>query len=374
MVNLGGIIQAGLGWADNFSRRFRMHFRLVVLATFSLFLLMTNSLSVSAQEVAAKIRIGIIGLDTSHSIEFAKLINDINAKSPLAGCQVVCAYPHGSLDIESSVSRIPEYTNQIQAMGIEIVASADELISKVDAVLLETNDGRRHLEQVLPILKAGKPVFVDKPMAASLADVIAIFQAAEQLGTPVFSSSSLRFVDPAQLARQGKLVGNVFGCETYCPASLEPTHPDLYWYGIHGVEQLFTVMGPGCESVSRVSTAGTDVVVGVWSDGRMGTFRGTRTGPHHYGGTVFGAEGQKSSGGNEGYEALLGEVVSFFRSGKPPVDAAETIEIYAFMSAADESKNNSGMPVRLKDVVESARLEATSTLSSQGFAPHRAIK
>ena len=336
---------------------------LVLLASFAL---VVNSSSVCSQEKDGQsrtIRIGIIGLDTSHAVAFTKLLNDPAAKRPLSGCRVICAFPKGSPDIESSVSRVPKYTQQIQEMGVEIVDSIDELIEMVDAVLLETNDGRPHLQQVLPVLKAGIPTFIDKPVAGSLVDAIAIFEAADRLGTPVFSSSSLRFAKPAQQARQGKLVGEVLGCQTFGPAKIEPTHPDLFWYGIHGVEQLFTVMGTGCQSVSRTSTDTTDVVVGLWREGRIGTFRGTRAGPHLYGGTVFGTEGQKSSGGNEGYGSLVTEIARFFQTGKPPVAADETIEIYAFMKAADESKRLHGKRILLKEVIDSAKTQADRKLA-----------
>ena len=326
----------------------------------------------TAQEPTAKkptkpIRIGIIGLDTSHSISFAKLLNEKDPEFRFPDCQIVCAYPHGSADIESSKSRIPEYTKQIESFGIEIVDSIDVLLSKVDAVLLETNDGRIHLEQALPVLKARKPVFIDKPIAASLEDLIVIFETAKHFRTPVFSSSSLRFSKPALAARKGELVGEVVGCQTFSPASLEPTHPDLYWYGIHGVEQLFTVMGTGCKSVVRSSTESTDVVVGVWHDGRIGTFRGTRSGPHQYGGTVYGSKGQASTGGYPGYQPLVNEIASFFESGKPPVTSEETIEIYAFMSAADVSKQKEGVPVLISDVLTVATETADKRLRELGY-------
>ncbi len=335
-----------------------------------------NSRSVCSQDKddhSKTIRVGIIGLDTSHAIAFTKLLNDPDAKPPLSGCRVTCAFPKGSPDIESSVSRVPKYTQQIQEMGVEIVDSIDELIELVDAVLLETNDGRPHLQQVLPVLKARIPTFIDKPVAGSLVDAIAIFEAADRLGTPVFSSSSLRFAKPALLARQGKLVGEVLGCETYSPATIEPTHPDLFWYGIHGVEQLFTVMGTGCQSVSRTSTDTTDVVVGLWQEGRIGTFRGTRTGPHKYGGTVFGTEGQESTGGNEGYASLVTEIARFFQTGKPPVAADETIEIYAFMKAADESKRLDGKRVLLQEVIDSAQTQADQKLAELNIHPAKNV-
>jgi predicted dehydrogenase len=306
---------------------------------------------------AEPLRVGIIGLDTSHAIAFTKVLNAKDAPSELANCRVVAAYPKGSEDIESSVSRVPEYIEKIKAMDVEIVDSIEALVERVDCVLLETNDGRPHLRQVLPVLKAGKPVFVDKPVAGSLADAIAIYNAAEHYGVGLFTSSSLRWIEGAQEARAGQY-GDVVGATTFSPASLEATHPDLFWYGIHGVEALFTVMGPGCESVTRVSTADTEVVVGTWKDGRVGTFRGSRSGKRGYGGHVFGTKVSKPLGGYQGYEPLLKSIVKFFRTGEAPVTRAETIEIYAFMEAADESKRQGGVPVSIKATMRKATKEA----------------
>jgi hypothetical protein len=299
------------------------------------------------------IRVGIIGLDTSHSIAFTKVLNDSNPAPDVAHCRVVAAYPKGSPDIPTSVSRIPGYTAEIQTLGVEILPSIDELLSRVDAVLLETNDGRPHLEQVRLVLKARKPVFVDKPLAASLHDAIAILQEAESAGVPIFSSSSLRYTPSAQAARSGR-IGEIIGCDTYSPCSLESTHPDLYWYGIHGVETLFTVMGTGCESVVRMSSEGTDLVMGKWREGRMGTFRGIRSGKGGYGGTAFGSQETLALGDYAGYRTLVVEIVKMFRTGKSPVPAEETIEIYAFMEAADESKRRGGTPVTLDEVMKKA--------------------
>lgn len=299
-------------------------------------------------------KVGIIGLDTSHSIAFTKALNDPDVASDLAGYPVVAAYPKGSLKIESSYSRIPKYTEQVKEMGVEIVDSIDELLEKVDVVLLETNDGNRHLEQVLPVFEAGKPVFIDKPIAGSLSDAIAIFEASEKYGVPTFCSSSLRYAENALSIRNGEAIGKVTGADTYSPASLEETHPDLFWYGVHGVEMLFTVMNTGCESVVRVHTDDTDVVAGTWNDGRIGTFRGLRSGQHSYGGKAFGEDGEVEIGPYEGYRPLLVEIIEFFRTGKPPVSKEEILEIYAFMEAADESKRQGGVPVTLESVFAKA--------------------
>ncbi len=208
---------------------------------------------------------------------------------------MVAAFPKGSLDIQSSVDRIEGYTNDIRKLGVEIVDSIETLLTRVDVVMLETNDGRRHLEQALPVLKAGKRLFIDKPMAASLSDAMAIFDAADTYGVPVFSASSLRYIKGMKEVKEGS-AGKILGAETFSPATLEKTHPDFFWYGIHGVETLFTAMGPGCKRVVRISTPDTDVAVGTWSDGRIGSFRGLRAGKRDYGGTIYRGEGQRGTG------------------------------------------------------------------------------
>jgi predicted dehydrogenase len=301
-----------------------------------------------------KIKIGIIGLDTSHAIAFTKLFNAENPDPSLAGFRVVAAYPKGSSDIKSSVDRIPDYIKQVQQQGVEVVDSIKKLLSMVDVMLLETNDGRLHLEQAREVFKASKPVFIDKPTAGSLKDVVAIFKEAADKKIPMFSCSSLRYMKNVNAVRNENKIGQVLGADTFSPATLEPTHPDLFWYGIHGVEVLFTVMGPGCETVTRFQTEGVDVVVGKWKDGRLGTFRGTRNGKHDYGGTAYGKEGNINLGPFDGYEALAKKIAEFFKTKIVPVDPKETIEIYAFMEAADESKRNGGATVLMADVLRKA--------------------
>jgi predicted dehydrogenase len=303
--------------------------------------------SLEADPKSSLIKIGIIGLDTSHSPAFTKLFNAENPRPELAGFKVVSAYPHGSRTIKSSFDRIPAYIDEVKGQGVEIADSIEAMLDKVDVVLLETNDGNPRLEQARKVFAAGKPFFIDKPVAASFKDTQTIYHEAQAAGVPIFSASSLRYMSNAQAVRYDKKIGNVVGCEAFSPAVLEPSHPDLFWYGIHGVEILFTVMGTGCETVTRFTSADTDVVVGQWKDGRIGTFRGTRAGKHEYGGTAFGTEGNLVLGQYEGYEPLAVQIAEFFKTKKSPVDAAETLEIYAFMEAADESKRRGGAKVNL---------------------------
>ena len=134
-------------------------------------------------------RVGIIGLDTSHSVAFTKTLNATDAPTVYGGYKIVAAYPKGSNDILTSVERIPGYTEEVKKMGVEIVPSIADLLKKVDVVLLETNDGRLHLDQAIQVLKAGKPLFIDKPIATSLSDAKAIFAAAKQYKTCLLYTS-----------------------------------------------------------------------------------------------------------------------------------------------------------------------------------------
>jgi predicted dehydrogenase len=268
----------------------------------------------------------------------------------------VAAFPGGSPDLPASWSRAQGYTDQLRQRGVEIVDSIDALLPKVDVVLLESLDGRKHLAQARPVILAKKPLFIDKPMAASLADAREIFRLAKQHHVPCFSSSSLRFVSGFQAIRKGTApFGAVRSCTAWSPLTIEPHHPDLFWYGIHGVETLFTVMGPDCKTVTRVSQ---DKVVGVWQDGRRGTF----VARSDYGAEVEGSKRSGVAGKFEGYGPLLVEIVRFFKTRKPPVEAAETLEILAFMEAADASKRHGGAPVDIESVENRATKQPRNSI------------
>lgn len=318
-------------------------------------------LAIQAQKT---VRVGIIGLDTSHSPAFIKLLNAGDAKAEYRGFRVTAAYPYGSKAIESSLQRIPGYTEEAKKYGVKIVDSIDELLKEVDCVMLETNDGNMHLEQAIPVMKTGKPMFIDKPIAANLTDAIAIFLMAKKYNTPIFSASSLRYSPKNQELRNGAH-GKILGADCYSPAPGEPSHTDFTWYGIHGVETLYTIMGTGCTEVTRASAPGTDVVTGLWKDGRIGTFRGIREGQSDYGGTVFCEKTITPAGGYEGYAVLLDEILKFFQTKVPPIPEAETIEIFTFMEASNESKRLGGAPVSMQATLDKAKTEAEKVIVSK---------
>lgn len=308
---------------------------------------------------AKVLRLGIIGLDTSHVPAFTKIFNDPKRSSAHGTMRVVAAFPGGSPDIASSRDRLEGFTNDLKGMGVEIVGSISELVSKVDAVLLESVDGRPHLIQALPVIRSGKPLFIDKPLAGSLADAIAIDRLAKKYKSRWFSSSSLRFSSSIYRWRTDPSLKSVIrGADVWSPCSLEKTHPDLFWYGVHGVEMLFTVMGEGCQQVTRTGTNGTDLVVGVWAGGRIGTFRGLRDGKADYGLVVFGEKSVEVGGKAEGYQPLVEQIAKFFAGGEAPVSNQETLELFAFMEAAQQSKLGGGVPIKISDVLTKANAEA----------------
>jgi hypothetical protein len=301
---------------------------------------------------AAELRVGIIGCDTSHATAFTETWNNPAAKGYVPGAKVVGAFPGGSLDIPESSNRLAGITAKLKEQyGVVIYDSIEALCQNVDVICLESLDGRPKLEQLKPILAARKPVYVDKPMAASLRDVIEMFKLAKAANVPIFTSSSLRFASNSVAARKG-VIGKVNNAETFGPCSIEPHHPDLFWYGIHGTEALFTVMGTGCKTVQRGTTAdGKIEVIGDWGRGRKGVFREDQG----FRGVAKGAKGEMPVGSWDGYVPLVEEITKFFHTGIAPVKPEETIEIFAFMEAADESKRRGGAPVKLSDMIKRAK-------------------
>jgi predicted dehydrogenase len=298
------------------------------------------------------VRIGIIGMDTSHSVAFTEYINGHDN-----GFEVIAAYTTVSKDIPASYDRVDKFTQQLKDLGIRIVDSINQLLEQVDCILLETNDGRLHLEQAEEVFQSGKPVFIDKPVAASLEDAVSIYEAAKKHNVVTFSTSGTRFMAQAQKVRNGS-IGKVLGADTFSPVKYVPSHSDLYWYGMHGVEHLFTVMRTGCTRVQRTKTDTCDTVVGEWDNGRIGTFRGIvdGSGGHGgHGGQAFGTEEIAYLGRWEGYEPLVDAVLHYFRTNEVPVEPAETLEIYAFMEAAKVSSERNGEWVTLESVLKEAR-------------------
>lgn len=323
-----------------------------------LFFFTASGLVVANDENKGPLRLGLIGLDTSHVIAFTSRFNEPDNPNHVPGGRVVAAFKGGSADIESSHTRVEEYTKTlVEKYGVKIYDNIKEVCENVDAILLTSLDGRPHLSQVRPVFEANKPVFVDKPVAGTLKDAVEIYRLAKESKVPCFSSSSLRWY-PGVVEVANADVGELISVLSYGPAPSEPHHPDLFWYGIHPTEALFTVMGTGCETVTRTSTEDTVVVTGIWKDGKVGTLHGLAKGRFGYKVTAFGSKAivEQTKGGD--YTPMLREVIKFFNTGKPPVAPETTLEIYAFMEAADESKRRGGTPVKISEVLRKAGLNS----------------
>ncbi len=259
----------------------------------------------------------------------------------------MAAYKGGSTDLKDSYTRVDKYAAELaQSWKVEMVPEISGMCSKVDAFLLESVDGRKHLPQFREIVKCKKPVFIDKPLASTLADAREIAKLAKDNGVPWFSSSSLRYSDfVTNLKRPG-----ITGAIVWGPGPMEEHHElDLSYYAIHPVETLFAILGPGCTEVTRISGASMDEVTCRWKDGRVGTVRALR--PYgDYGAVVFLEKDviQTAPKPKFSYRSLLVEVIKFLQTGHPPVPNEETLEIFAMMDAAQRSKAAGGKPTTLK--------------------------
>ena len=308
----------------------------------------------------AETKVGIIGLDTSHAIAFTKIMN-VEKDPAVAGFRMVAAYQWGSRDIISSTNRYSKYIPQMQEMGVEIVPSIDDLLAKVDVVCLETNDGREHFWQAEKVFASGKRVFIDKPLAHNLKDALKIYEAGRKYNAQYFSSSALRFGNVAKAARAGEY-GKIRGAALISPSPLEEqgTHNYYTWYGIHGFEPLVAIMGMGVEKVSCFRNETDDVINAVWKDGRMGELRLMRK-SWIYSGYVLPEKPKDKKqpiivfDGYQGYQPLLKEIIQFFKTGVAPVSPEETLEIMAFMEAAEMSAKRGGAPVTIEEAKAACR-------------------
>lgn len=299
------------------------------------------------------LRAGILGTDTSHVVAFTGILNSGKASGVMARVRVVAAFPGGSEDIPSSRDRVKGFADTLASQGVHIVDSVEQVVAESDVILLESVDGRVHLDQFRRAAQ-GKPVFIDKPAAGSLADLLIMLRIARETKTPCFSASGLRFCTETRQVCDAD-IGKTLGAVASTPFNLEPHHPDLFWYGIHGVEALYAMLGTGCVKVQRTETELGALVSGQWSDGRQGSVWALKTDQAVYARTRFGDRAAAANTGFSGYQALLEQICQFFVTAKAPVSHEEMIEVLAFMEAADESKRLGGASVSVAEMIDRAQ-------------------
>jgi predicted dehydrogenase len=289
------------------------------------------------------IRLGILDFDTSHVVEFTKRLNHkgIAEDQWVEGAQVVIGCPGES---KIMPERIPGYAKELEKLGVPLVDKPEEMLGKVDGMLIESQEGGQHWERARPFLEAGLPCYIDKPFTCSVADAHKIVELAARKKVPIFSSSSLRYAPELVQYVADPGHGKVLGALAYGPASLHERNPGLFHYGIHAVEILYTVMGPGCQRVTCVHEKDADMVTGQWKDGRLAGVRGIRSGKSDYGCLAFTEKGVQTVpiGTRYIYRELLKRIVQMFATGKPPLDPAVIVEIVGFIEAAYKSATNHG--------------------------------
>ncbi len=323
---------------------------------------------------AEPVKVGILGFDNYQATEYAAFFNNPKAEGELAGLRVTAAYPVTSPDYPMSAEftakwqaqMLAQYKDDPNVKPVEIVSSIDDLLSKCDAVMIWSLDGRKHLQQATAVINAGKPLFIGRPAASEPQDAVAIYKLALDAKVPFWSCSQHRYSPGFIGMRSHPEVGKVLGCDVYGGFTKEVPDADKFTRPLHSIETLYTIMGPGVEKLSCVSTTAVEVVTATYRDGRVATYRGVKEGGVKYSATVFGDKGVSTAGiyghgipingivptddAYMGYGGLAIELAKFFKTKQVPVTPAETLEIFAFMQAMEESRAQNGAVVPLENL------------------------
>ena len=330
---------------------------------------------ITAAQAADPVRIGVLGMDNYQAVEYVQMFNNPKAEGDFAGLRVTAAYPVTSPDYPKSAELTEMWKAQMLNINknpadpktaipqVEMVTSIDELLKRCDAVMIFSLDARLHLTQATAVLKAGKPLYIGRPLATTAEDAVAIFKLSAETKVPCWSCSQHRFSPGFSGMRDHAEVGKVLGCDVYGGFDVNAVEADKSTRGLHSIETLYTIMGPGVVKVSCTSTPNVELMTAVWSDGRVGTFRGVKQGAVKYSATVFGDKGVSTAGiyghgipvngivpTNDkymGYGGLGSQMAKFFKGGPVPVTPAETLEIHALFVAADASRAQNGAFVPL---------------------------
>ena len=283
-------------------------------------------------------KLGLLGLDTPHVVHMARLLGS----GEVTGGRIVAAYPGGSDDFELSRSRVKGYTATLKnEFGVAILDDPEAVAEQADIVLITAVDGRCHRALLEATIGLGKPTFIDKPFATSLADAQAMVDLAEARGVPLMSCSSWRYHEPFQAAIRSH--SSVLGCDVFGWLEFEATQPGLFWYGIHCVEMVIAAMDVGCVRVSVMASHDVDLISAEWADGRVATIRGMRCGAYTFGGVLHTENGpvRFDDDGNTSrtrHARLLEAILANLPHGRSAVPTGQMLEVMRLIEAANESR------------------------------------
>lgn len=305
---------------------------------------------------ATELRLAMLGMieGNGHPYSWSGIINGYNpeemAKGPYPG---ITAYmgkqPRESIRIPGArVTHIwtddPADAPQVAAASLikNIVAKPEDVIGQVDAVIIATDDGNDHVRRVRPFIEAGLPVFIDKPMATNLADLRQFIQWHRQ-GHLLLSTSGMRYspemrLNETQLTHLGDLRWiTSFTCKTW------------ERYGIHALEAVEPLLGPGFLTVQAHSDAGGDVMHITHQSGVKLTLGALHDAYGSFGAVhLYGTKGDLPLKLTDTYHAFRGQLVAFIdmlRTGTRPLPFEETVELMAVIIAGIRSRENGGSPV-----------------------------
>ena len=285
------------------------------------------------------LKLGMVDFDTSHVVQFSKRLNKkgIGAEQFVDGAEVILGCPGTS---KMSPERIPGFTKTVsEECGVKLVDKPEQMIGKVDGVLIESVDGSVHLERARPFLEAGVPTFIDKPFACSVRDAEALAALAAKKNVPLFSSSSLRFasevvaVKNAQAELGPPIAVDVYGCQ-----GKNPHNPGWFNYGVHSAEILITLLGTGFKDARYSASGSAEHCTSVWQGDCLGSITLTAKGDYPFGFTYIGEKATRAHRVNADYiyRELLKAIVEFFKSGKPPMSIEETLGIVRYLEAVNK--------------------------------------
>jgi len=289
------------------------------------------------------LKIGMIGLDTSHVEIFTKLLHDQSSQFNLA--KVILGCPSPSEDLALSRDRVNQFTNILKdTYHVTITDSIETIAEQTDAIMITAVDGRNHLELFKHVAHYQKPVFIDKPLAITVQEAQEIFAISEYYNTPIMSSSSLRYAESLQeeITRSKKTGQKPTGIYLNSPLPFIKEMPYYFWYGIHMIEILVTILGPHYKSVHVHGNDNYDVITAEWQDHRFGIIRGD----HKWHGKFEALLHYEDKSihlpiyqdQTSYYACLLKEIISFFETGKNPIPKEETLGIIQLIEDANEKR------------------------------------
>lgn len=297
---------------------------------------------------AATKQLGVVGIDSSHFPEFTKRIHALHAEGQ-AACRVARYWTDGRHRMPAS--EVEKWRGASEAEGVRAAASHAEMLDEVDGVLVLAVDGGRHLELAAPSLERGLPTYVDKPLTCDLASARALLELSRKHGAPCYSASSLRFAVEVETLDRDAL-GEMVAVDATGPGELNDAMPRLFFYGVHTVELVDAIWGPGVKRVRATAGDARDRMELEYRDGRYAHLRLERRGSYSFAATVHGTKALRSFEVDFApvYSRLVRGMTRFFGGGAAPVALRDIVENIATLEAGQRSLAKGGAWVDVEPV------------------------